>query len=455
MAVLQFIYRFTRAKVSWGKSTYWLISALSVAAIFALFPAVSSHYRVRAPAAPIGTVKPAVSPFYSDIENRSFATGAEHTLTAIVSALIREKPVRGDGGHSVSGLAAIFLDPSKPLKVRRQAAWSLGKIGSAEAIAALRQVLVTAPPQLKSTIAEALGHSRHPEARILLLSLLQDDDETVVRGAVRGLAVTADRETVTLLSEIVGNQQRSHAVRTEAALTLGEVRTPEAYKSLITLGGNEQDRDVAEAVLSGLGRQSFDRTEHFFRAYLESARVDPEMRVLALESLGQTTGDVAPFLATFLTSKDANLRAAAAWAIANLEEPGDVVQQLVGQLLTETQPEVRTRMYQALENQEATDPTLLFPLIISDSDTTARVAGMKFLATQLAFGEGNQTLAKQFDEVITPQLAELSINGLDFQIRLGSVIALRQAKTAQSLRTLDAIAARSGEAQIVQAATLK
>jgi hypothetical protein len=132
-----------------------------------------------------------------------------------------------------------------------------------------------------------------------------------------------------------------------------------------------------------------------------------------------------------------------------------VAQQLVAQLRTETQPEVRTRLYQALENQDTPDPASLVPLIISDGDTTTRIAGMKLLATQLAFGEGSPALAKQFDDVVVPQLAALSISGQDFQIRFGSVIVLRQAKTPQALRALDTIAAQSREAQIVRAATLK
>lgn len=442
-------------KASSFKSIWGGIAALCVVALLALILVNPSYVRVKAPAILADVVTPNPPSLSSDTENRSLLTGLEHNPAAIVSTLIQGKSVRGDSSESISRLAAILLDPSQPLKSRRQAALGLGKIGSAEAIAALRQSLVTAPSLLKSTIAEALGHSGHPQAKILLSALLRDEDESVVRGAVRGLAAMPDGETVTLLSEIIGDRQRSHAVRAEAAIALGEVGTPEAYEPLIKLSGNERDREIVEAVLSGLGRQPFDRTKDFFRAYLESARVDSEMRVLALESLGQTTGDAAPFLATFLTSKDADVRAASAWAIANLEEPGDVVQQLVAQLRTETQPEVRTRMYQALENQTTSDPALLLPLIVSDGDTTARVAGMKFLATQLALGEGNHTLATQFDDLVVPQLADLSINGQDFQIRLGSVIALKQARTPQSLRTLDAIAARSGEAKIVQAATRK
>ncbi len=455
MTALQFVSRFTWAKISSVKATTGLFAALGVTAVFALFLLLPSQYRVKAPAIPVDSMKSYPPSSYSDTASRPSAAGVAHIPAAIVSALIQGRSERGNSAESVSGLAALLLDPSQPLKVRRQAAWSLGKIGSAEAVAVLRQALLTASPQLKSTIAEALGHSGHPQARILLASLLYDNDESVVRGAVRGLVAVADTEAVKLLSSIIGDRKRSHAVRIEAALAMGEVGSPDAYESLIKYGGREQDRDIAEAVLSGLGRQSFDRTGHFFRAYLESARVDPEMRVLALESLGQTTGDVAPFLVKFLTSEDTDMRAAAAWAIANLEEPGDVAQQLIGQLRTETHPEVRTRIYQALENQDNTDPALLLPLIVGDGDPAARVAGMKFLATQLAFGETHHALGKQFDDIVVPQLTDLSISGADFQTRLGSVIALRQAKTPQSLLALGAIAARSKEAKIVQAATLK
>lgn len=425
MPAPQFMARFTWAKVLSVKSATGLLATLCVAVVFALFLLFPSQYRVNAPAIPVHSVKPHRSLTDSDTANRSFATGAEHTPATIVSRLVRRTAERDNGTGSVSRLAAILLDPSQPLKVRRQAAWSLGKIGSVEAVAVLRQALLTAPPQLKATIEEALGHSGHPQATILLASLLRDHDESVVRGAVRGLAAIADTEAVKFLSEIIGDRQRSQAVRIEAAFALGEVGTPEAYELLIKHGGRERDREIAEALLSGLGRQSFDRTERFFRAYLESARVDSEMRVLALESLGQTTGDATPFLATFLTSKDADVRAAAAWAVANLDEPGDVAQQLVAQLRIETQPEVRTRLYQALENQETIDPVSLLPLIVSDGDTTTRIAGMKLLAAQLDLGEGSPALARQFDDVVVPQLAALTINGEDFQIRLGSVIALR------------------------------
>lgn len=455
MPAPQFMARFTWAKVLSVKSATGLLATLCVAVAFALFLLFPSQYRVNAPAIPVHSVKPHRSLTDSDTANRSFATGAEHTPATTVSRLIRATAERDNGTESVSSLAAILLDPSQPLKVRRQAAWSLGNIGSAEAVAVLRQALLTAPPQLKATIAEALGHSGHPQAKILLASLLRDYDESVVRGAVRGLAAMADTEAVKLLSEIIGDRQRSQAVRIEAALALGEVGTPEAYEPLIKHGGRGRDREIAEALLSGLGRQSFDRTERFFRAYLTSARVEPEMRMLALESLGQTTGNVAPFLTTFLTSEDADLRAAAAWAIANMDEPGDVSRQLIDQLRAETQPEVRTRIYQALENQETIDPVSLLPLIVSDGDTTARVVGMKLLAAQLAFGEGSPALAKQFDDVVVPQLATLSINGQDAQIRLDSVIALRQARTPQALRALDTIAVQSKETQIVRAATLK
>src|SRR5689334_21867503 len=47
--------------------------------------------------------------------------------------------------------AQTLFDSTKPLKIRRQAAWNLAKLRSVEAFTALRQGLAGAPPHLKAT----------------------------------------------------------------------------------------------------------------------------------------------------------------------------------------------------------------------------------------------------------------------------------------------------------------
>ncbi|MBI4523405.1 MAG: HEAT repeat domain-containing protein [Deltaproteobacteria bacterium] len=386
-------------------------------------------------------------------ETPLFSDDAQDRLSsAIITALTREKvSLEAD---SVASLAAILLDVTRSLKVRRQAAWRLAKLDSNDALAALRQSLMNGPPQLKATVAEALGHSADPQAKTLLASLLQDESDIVIRGAIRGLAAVGDAESVRVLAQIGSDHQRNKAIRTEAAFALGEIDTSSARKALLRFINETKDREFTEAVLSGLGRQPFDQTGGFFRAYVDSPDVETEMRAVALESLGQTTGAVAPFLVKYLGAEEPELRAAAAWAIANLEDPGDLSKQLLSQLLREKEPEVRTRIYQALEHQQITDAGELFALVIEDKDAVARLAGFKLLAAHSSRG-GNQPLAAQFDELIVPRLVELGIEGADAQTRLSSVIALRQARTPQALKALEVIATRSQESKIIEAARFK
>jgi HEAT repeat protein len=376
---------------------------------------------------------------------------SEQIPSQVVSAITHhKKDLLHAGADPISSLMAILLDPSQTLKLRRQAAWQLAKVDSAEALAALRQALPGASPQLRATIAEALGGSGHPGAKALLESLVGNEDERVIRGAIRGLADVGDEGSVKLLAGVLRDGHRSGDVRVEAALALGEIHTPAAYAALRSAITTE-DQDIARAVLSGLGRRPFDETEGFFRSYLESENLDGEMRGAALEALADASGNPAPFLSGFLQDQEPEVRAAAAWAIANLESPGDVSGQLAAQLLKEPESEVRTRLYQALENQQNVDVASLFGTVLADSDMTSQLAGFKLLAGQLQ-AEADPSLRIQFDEVVVPKLRDLALTGTDLHVQLNSIIALRAAKTQEAISALQSIAAQSQDWRVVQAA---
>lgn len=84
-------------------------------------------------------------------------------------------------------LAARLLDESAPLKVRRAAASELARMASDEAFQALHATLFSTNSMVKASIAEFLGECPHQDAPALLSRLLDDDDEAVARGAVRGI----------------------------------------------------------------------------------------------------------------------------------------------------------------------------------------------------------------------------------------------------------------------------
>jgi HEAT repeat protein len=374
--------------------------------------------------------------------------------SAIISVLTQGKLPPTVSRNDPPGLIAILLDSSQPLKLRRQAAWQLATIATGEALAALRQSLSSAPPQLRATIAEALGNcADRQQAGAILKELLKDENEDVIRGAIRGLAANGNRAAVDMLAQLVLSPEKPDSLRGEAALALGEMQGADSLRTLVRLVGEVNDREIAEALLSGLGRHPIEQTQDFFRRYLESSETAIDLRVAALEALGESVGPAAPFLVKYLQSEEAEIRAAAAWAIANLNSPGEVAGALVARLRSESEPEVRVRLYQALQNQERFDVAVT-SIIATEQDLAARLAGYQLLAREVGRAR-DSALAVQFDELAVPRLAELAINGVNMNQRLNAVIALRQANTPTAIRALAGISAQSGETKIVQAATMK
>jgi HEAT repeat protein len=213
-------------------------------------------------------------------------------------------------------LISVMLNNSLTQQLRRQAARSLGKIGTDEAMAALKSALTNnLPSYVKTAIAEGLGSSPNPKARDLLHDLVNGEDQITARAATRGLAMRGDADAVDTLGTLLFNDQTPLGVRTEAALALGDVSLPSAQDQLTRAISQIQDEDVRESVLDGLGRRPFSDTEEFFRNFLNSPTVSPESKVLAIEAVRDADGDVAPFLSNYLNDPNPDVRAAAKEAL--------------------------------------------------------------------------------------------------------------------------------------------
>jgi HEAT repeat protein len=339
------------------------------------------------------------------------------------------------------------------MKLRKQAAWQLANVGTGEALAALRQSLSSAPAELRAAVAEALGNCADRQAGRMLKELLKDEDEDVIRAAIRGLAASGNRAAVDVLSQFILSPKETDGIRAEAALALGKIDSTDSLGMLVRLVGEIDDREIAEALLSGLGRLPLEQTQDFFQRYLASSETEIDLRVAALEALGESASAAAPFLVKYLQAEEDEIRAAAAWAIANLDTPGDVAGALVTRLRNESEPEVRMRLYQALQNQDVFDSGVT-SIIAAEQDPAARIAGYQLLARQVGRG-GDAALGVQFDQVVVPRLAELAINGADIAERLNAVVALKLGNTPEALRALANISAQSRDIKVVKAATMK
>ena len=90
-------------------------------------------------------------------------------------------------------LVDLARDPETPLELRVGAVRWIARDGGEEAFEILEDLLRgDAPASLQAAIAEALGESPRPEARPLLQTLLESEDEAVARGALRGLALAPE-----------------------------------------------------------------------------------------------------------------------------------------------------------------------------------------------------------------------------------------------------------------------
>jgi HEAT repeat protein len=286
--------------------------------------------------------------------SRAAGESASPEELMVLSSLTR---LRGaTAKRSIVALSTDLLDVSRPLIERQRIAWKLGKLGSEEAVAILRQGLHEGPAALRITIAEALGNSESSLAHSLLRELLKDKDRAVARAAIRRIAALGDADSVQLLAQIALDSRGLEDVRIESALALGKVTSAAASDALIKVLGETSNEVFLEAIISGLGEQSFVETEGTFRALLDNANTTTELRVAALEALGYAKGDPTILLMEQFDDPDPAVRAAAAWALANLENLGDLTPRLLSLHAREADPEVRARILQALEHHSEVDP---------------------------------------------------------------------------------------------------
>jgi HEAT repeat protein len=139
----------------------------------------------------------------------------------------------GTGGEleGLRELVDLARDPATDLELRIGAVRWIARDGSEEALEILEDLLEgDAPSALRAAIAESLGEAKGPEAHRLLGSLLEDEDEAVARGALRGLAVRADGPAV--LEAVLLDADRPARLRAQAAAVLAEIGSDESSARL-------------------------------------------------------------------------------------------------------------------------------------------------------------------------------------------------------------------------------
>jgi HEAT repeat protein len=375
----------------------------------------------------------------------------------VSSGAAPQQPAGSPSGSAPGAAVAVPANPfsqlgdkTLPLLARLKAARALARLGSDPALAALKAGLKEGPPELRGVIAEALGECPHAQARALLLELLNGSDAPAARGALRGLALRNDPDAASLIGQVLLDSDQQDSLRAEAAVALGDVRSPEALQRLERAATELQDDLLVESALQGLAKRPFAETEGFFRDYLGSDKVSADAKAEALEALAGTEGETSGLLLQYAANQDVQVRSAAISALSGAE--GEMGPQVCALLHEESEPELRIELYQTLDNQSGYDPSKLLALVKSETDPNARLAALGVVADACQ-GKGEPALVEYFNQTAVPELQTRALRGENQPERIEAVNDLRLAGTPEALKALEAIVLRSSDPQVVQAAS--
>lgn len=377
----------------------------------------------------------------------------EQQVSREVERRVRRKAeaIYMNNGLTLAETITRFLDDRVDLVDRRIYAYRLAREGSPGAVAALLKVLGSAPPEHKAFMAQLIGSTGNPAVKPWLKPLLEDPDERVARGALRGLSAVGGEDVERLLAGLLADEQRPEPVRVEGALGLATLGTPAAQAALVDALGRKLPGDLAEQVLRGLGQFEFSTVGRVFENYLAAPDTPRSRRVTAVEALSASSGAAVPFLLGMAgNDRDAEVRASAAWAIGTQDSVHDLGPALMDLARREPQPDVRRRLYEALLPQSAIPAEQLLPMVQAESDVAARVAGLNALGRAARQHPGSEA-ATAFDQELVPELVRIATlpNSLNLQMR--AVFALRRANTSVAREAL-AVIARDARPQVATAA---
>ncbi len=330
------------------------------------------------------------------------------------------------------------LDPSLPNEDRVGAIRWLARFGSDEALDVLERLLRgESPSAIRAAVAMALGSCPHPEATRILTALLGDDDPDVVLGAVHGLSRRVDPAAGAALRSLIADEGQPEVFRTAAAAALG--RHDDASGALRDALARSEG-DLTGGALEGLARQPFPENEALFRQLLGDPEVSLDVKVDAIDALGEGTPEAAEYLLEVARSgSDPELRSAAIDALALFDEPGEALGGIATLVATEPDPAVRAALYGALafhaaEANAASDGRALVRSALAETSPRAQLEGYRMVASMLRQQPEPET-AVLFDANMVVWL-QSSAEGGDRYTRHLSIDALKLAGTPTAREAL-------------------
>lgn len=191
------------------------------------------------------------------------------------------------GSNAVPALVKMLQDKNEDSRLA--SLFALARIGSKEAIAAVR-------------------------------GSLQDNSATVRTAASRSLGLAEDRESVDMLMQLV--QKDSASVRRQAATALGQIGDPRCIPALLSAASNPNDRFVEHSIIHSL--ITLKKPELLIPALNHASEGSRKAAVIALDQMDNSPLRQEQVLA-FLQSKQPALRNTGIWIASHRPAWADMV----------------------------------------------------------------------------------------------------------------------------------
>ena len=164
-----------------------------------------------------------------------------------------------------------FLDPARPVRVRKQAAFWMGTLRGRRGYEALsRLVREDGSDDVRAHAVFALGQSEVPEAVDAMIRAAREDPSAHVRGqALFWLGQKAGRKAVSAITRAIDDDPETE-VKKKAVFALSQLPRDQGVPLLIQVAKTNHNPEVRKQAMFWLGQSGDSRALAFFEEVLSS-----------------------------------------------------------------------------------------------------------------------------------------------------------------------------------------
>jgi len=285
-----------------------------------------------------------------------------------------------------------------------------------------------------------------PLAIPLLKNFLGHPNQSIRQAAMRGLAATQGYEAISILQEFIKDTVPIEE-STEAALALATIEDPTVSPILKAALDRNRDLTLREHLVDALVSRPQAEASSFIDEFMQRSDVEIAEKQNLLRMAGLNNAKRAEFLARYINSTEEEIRYGAYQGLA-LVSDSRVTQILLPKVKTESDPENRALVYEALGNQHDVNPRDLGLLADSEQSQHARLRALK--AWTEAASRQNTLLS--FDPASASRISELkeaALNHDNFAERRVALFSLAYVRNDPSARSaIDVISKESNSSKI-------